>query len=135
MRQNSDPQKRGSPHNLRGAAFPRLARLTLLFPLVAGCQRDAARPAEPPTIVELRFDRFEPAELQVKVGTTVRWVSASSRFHTITPDAETQPGAWTGAPLSSTGQVFEHRFEVPGRFPYHCEPHLGEGMSGLIVVE
>lgn len=132
MRHNSVGHKRGNPPSSNGAALPRLLALLLL---AAGCQGDVAPPAEAPTVVELRFDRFEPAELTVGVGTTVRWVSASSRFHTITPDAETQPGAWTGAPISSAGQVFEHRFDVAGRFAYHCSPHRGEGMSGVIVVE
>jgi plastocyanin len=40
-----------------------------------------------------------------------------------------------GTPVSGIGEIFEHTFDVPGVYRYHCEPHLGDGMRGVIVVQ
>lgn len=75
---------------------------------------------------------FSPADLTIEAGTTVRWVNDAAIFHTITPDGHTE---WTRQEMSSAGQTFEHTFSSEGTFPYFCEPHQAEGMTGTITVE
>ena len=74
---------------------------------------------------------FSPADVTIEPGTTVRWVNNSDLFHTVTPDGHSE---WSHQDLAS-GATFEHTFETEGTFPYYCEPHLSQGMTGTITVE
>ncbi|HET6342871.1 MAG TPA: plastocyanin/azurin family copper-binding protein [Gemmatimonadota bacterium] len=77
--------------------------------------------------------RFDPAELTIAPGTTVRWVhQAGSLFHTVTPEGHDE---WQEAGRSSQGVVLEHTFQTAGEFPYFCEPHRSAGMVGSVSVE
>lgn len=71
-------------------------------------------------VVEIDIANFSFGgdEMRVPVGTTVRWVNRDPVGHTVTPD----DGDW-GSPLIGPGEVFEHTFSEPGRYPYHCIPH------------
>lgn len=75
---------------------------------------------------------FSPDSVSIAPGTTVRWVNATSMFHTITPDGHSE---WTSVDMTTDGQEFEHTFQTAGDYPYYCEPHLSSGMTGIIVVE
>ena len=75
---------------------------------------------------------FSPSEVTIPVGTVVRWINAAPIFHTITADGHNE---WARATLSDQGETFEHLFEVPGTYPYYCEVHLEQDMTGVIVVE
>jgi len=90
-------------------------------------------------VVEIRLttgDRFAPDDVSISPGTTVRWINDSNMLHTVTPDDPEQPGVWTATSTSSQGVVLEHTFTVEGEtYDYHCEPHLGVGMVGRIVVQ
>jgi plastocyanin len=91
--------------------------------------------------------RFEPADLMIKVGTTVKWVNTSGEDgprHTSTDDAEWEtpqtpavlpPGAekWR-TPFLQNGQSATHTFKVPGKYQYFCETHGPYGMVGTITV-
>lgn len=84
-------------------------------------------------IINLSGTSFSPANVQIAVGTTVRWV-AQDGAHTVTPDNPGQAGAWTSTALSA-GETFEHTFTVAGTYDYHCQPHQAVGMVGQIVVQ
>lgn len=98
-----------------------------------------ADPLNGADVVEIRLttgDRFAPDDVTISPGTTVRWINDSNMLHTVTPDDPEQPGVWTAASTSSQGVVLEHTFTVDGEtYDYHCEPHLGVGMVGRIVVQ
>src|SRR5712692_1381132 len=78
--------------------------------------------------------RFEPTDLTIKVGTTVKWVNTSGEDgprHTSTDDKEWEtpqtpailpPGAekWR-TPFLQNGQSATHTFTVPGKYQYFCE--------------
>lgn len=94
-------------------------------------------PGSPPRsdVVEVRLLaslRFQPANLIVPAGTTVRWVNTATIFHTVTPDGHTE---WRRFATSRTGESFEHTFGTSGTFNYFCEPHRSVGMVGSVVVE
>ncbi|MFC0680854.1 plastocyanin/azurin family copper-binding protein [Lysobacter korlensis] len=92
--------------------------------------------------------KFEPADLTVPVGTTVRWTNGEAISHTVTSGAwgevnedsglrgtQTADGMFDHAlaPMGSDGDTFEFTFDEPGEYQYYCEPHLG--MFGTITVE
>jgi plastocyanin len=79
---------------------------------------------------------FDPADVRVPVGTTVRWVNGDGSFHTVTStDSVTDRranGAYNGT-LGERGQVFTRRFDRAGTFSYFCQPH-SDFMFGTIRV-
>lgn len=86
-------------------------------------------------VVEVRLTSdltFSPAEVTIEPGMTVRWVNDADIFHTVTPDGHSE---WTNQEMSTAGETFEHTFSNEGSYPYYCEPHLSQGMTGTITVE
>jgi plastocyanin len=91
--------------------------------------------------------RFEPANLTIKVGTTIKWVNTSGEDgprHTSTNDPEWEtpqtpailpPGAmkWRSGFLRN-GESSTHTFTVLGKYQYFCETHGQYGMLGTITV-
>lgn len=75
---------------------------------------------------------FTPADLTIEPGTTVAWINDEAIFHTITPDGHSE---WTRREVSAEAETFRHTFETEGEFPYICEPHESQGMTGTITVE
>jgi plastocyanin len=61
---------------------------------------------------------FEPADLEVRVGSTVKWTNDGKKPHTVTSDK----GDWGSGELAS-GQTFTATFTKPGTFSYHCKLH------------
>lgn len=103
--------------------------------------------------VELGF-RFEPADLTVRVGDTIRWINRSGFPHNVAFDADSIPrgaetvinavmpadgklGPMIGGILREAGQTFEMDFvNVPlGRYPYFSVVQEAVGMAGSIIVE
>lgn len=72
---------------------------------------------------------FGPGEVSVSPGTTVRWTNDSSFRHTVTSDGS---GGILGSDELGAGSTFEHTFEEPGSFPYHCDIHYF--MEGTVTV-
>lgn len=61
---------------------------------------------------------FEPADLEVRVGTTVKWTNDGKKPHTVTSDK----GDWGSGELTG-GQTFTATFTKPGTFGYYCKLH------------
>lgn len=74
---------------------------------------------------------FNPSSLNIDAGTEVRWMNASAVLHTVTPDGHSE---WTRVELGDQGDIFVHAFTDPGTYEYFCEPHVGQGMTGTIIV-
>lgn len=94
-------------------------------------------PGDPTDVViTLTADaRFSPSDVTIDPGTRVRWTSATSELHTVTPDNAQQAGVWARATSAATGTVLTHTFNASGQtYTYHCEPHLSVGMTGTIRV-
>ena len=81
-----------------------------------------------PNVVRIRNYAFGPAELRVPRGTTVTWANCDNDTHTSTSDN----GVWDSGAMTPITK-YERRFDTPGTFPYHCNPH--PGMQARIVVE
>ena len=109
-------------------------------------------------VIQLRGNRFTPAEVTVRAGDSLRFVNHPGGLHTIefrkdvlTPAVRrlfeaAMPGREVYAklsdpPLSSPMLVRDdeaYEFAVPalppGRYEYFCEPHVGAGMKGTVIV-
>lgn len=95
--------------------------------------------------VQVADNRFEPATIEVEVGTTVTWTHSGSNPHTVTaadgswdsnPDCNGFADAGAGHCMTN-GQTFQHTFSEPGTYTYYCKLHGtadGQGMAGTIVV-
>ena len=78
-------------------------------------------------VVDIRNLAFDPAQLNVAPGTTVKFVNNDPEWHTATADNE----LFDTGPLEA-GESFEVYFEGAGTVTYHCELH--PDMKGSIVV-
>lgn len=73
--------------------------------------------------------KFMPAQLRIKVGTTVKWTNLEKRTsHSVLFSG---PGSFEGERLFP-GESWQHRFDKPGIFVYSCGPH--PEMKGQIEV-
>ena len=99
-------------------------------------EEQAATPAESAPTVKVNGHTFDPPEVRIKAGTTVKWTWVAGRHNVVSgssckPDGKFSSGTTTVGP----GSTFEQKFDTAGTFPYYCDPHCGMGMTGTIVVE
>jgi plastocyanin len=110
-----------------------------------------------PTVHEVRMvmegnaARFEPAQLTIRAGDRVRFVTVSGAPHNVAFDPARVPAAARGPlaagmpeqiqPLAgpllmeSDGSYTISFAGVPaGRYEFYCMPHVGMGMTGAITV-
>jgi plastocyanin len=107
----------------------------------AGTSADtAAAPSETPegqegkeagasTEVEMKNTAFDPADLTVKVGDTVKWENYDDFDHNVTADS----GADFKSDDFGKDGTFEWTATKPGEVAYECTLH--PGMTGTITVE
>lgn len=104
----------------------------------AGEDDDAAASGDAVEVVTVGPDgepRFDPEQVQVERGSTVRWEWASDG-HTVTALQSPSGTGWTGEQeQQDEGHTHEERFDVVGTYEYQCDTHADEGMVGSIVVE
>ena len=81
-----------------------------------------------PNITEVRISgfAFNPSNLTVSVGATVKWVNDDSAPHSITSEN------FKSGTLSN-GDSYEFRFATPGIYDYSCSIH--PSMKGTILVK
>ena len=73
--------------------------------------------------------KFNPAQLKIKAGTTVRWTNQEKRTsHSVLFSG---PDGFEGERVFP-GESWQHRFDKPGVFVYSCGPH--PEMKGQIEV-
>jgi plastocyanin len=77
--------------------------------------------------ISIRDNRFDPQNIDTKVGDTVEWTNAGTHTHTVTAD----DGAFDSGNLAPT-RTFTQKFEIAGVVHYHCEIH--DGMVGTVTV-
>jgi len=77
--------------------------------------------------VSINDNAFEPANLTIQPGQTVKWTNNGKHQHTVTSDK----GDWGSAELAP-GQTFTATFTKAGTFDYHCNLH--KDLKGTITV-
>ncbi len=83
-------------------------------------------------VVVAKEYRFEPEEVTVKVGDTVRWENHEKRqYHSVYFEELGDPQGDYLFP----GESRERTFDRAGTFPYICEPHVkSHNMKGVVLV-
>jgi plastocyanin len=97
--------------------------------------------------------RFEPANVTVKAGDGIKFTTVSGGPHNVAFDPATIPadvkgqldanmgsdkmGELSSALKTNPGESVTISFAniKPGKYPYHCTPHLAMGMKGEITVQ
>jgi plastocyanin len=69
----------------------------------------------------VKDNSYEPKSITIEPGDTVRWVlNGNERTHTVTA----RNGAFdSGAVFTSSGAVYERRFDTGGTWDYSCQAH------------
>lgn len=123
----------------------RVARIAA-YALVVVISSSQAGKADPAVVVRMT-DRhtFEPEEVRIRAGETVRWINSSALEHTVTADPMLAMIAGDvhlpqGAEPFHSGRLpprseYEHTFQTPGEYQYVCVPHEVVPMIGRVVVE
>lgn len=86
------------------------------------------------TEVGMSSQAFSPANIEIKVGTTVKWTNGSSVTHTVTSGTNGEHDDEFDSGNLAPGASFSHTFDEIGEFPYYCIPHLNAGMTGSVTV-
>jgi plastocyanin len=121
---------------------------------LSGCAAAGSTAGDDNYDVGMTAVAFRPPELTVTAGETVVWKNTSSRAHSVTAyetgipeeaeyfasggyeSEEAAREAWTDLEGAITsGESYEHTFEVPGTYQYFCIPHERGGMVGTVTVE
>ncbi len=121
-----------TPRPRRPGGFRTVIGIALLVVVVLGgtvaCGGDgqgaAVTPVAGVTEVTVRDNRFEPAAIEVPVGTTVTWRWAGNSQHNVVGDG-------FESEVQKSGE-FAHAFAEPGTYDYHCTLH--GSMRGAVVV-
>jgi plastocyanin len=105
-----------------------------------------ARANEPAVVIKM-LDvpaSFEPAEVTIGVGDTIRWENVGVSVHHAGSDPSTAIKASDVAnpdgakPFDSglikPGESFSYTFTKPGIYKYVCIAHEGSGMLGQVTV-
>ena len=87
---------------------------------------------------------FEPAEITIATGDTVRWRNRGLVEHSVVCDptkakdrrnASHPPAAQPfDSGLFADDATYEHTFTVPGTYRYFCQEHEAMGMVGTVIV-
>lgn len=84
---------------------------------------------------------FEPESVTIKAGESVTWVNNAGFPHNIVFDEDEIPSGENADKLShedylnAKGETVESTFKTAGTYTYNCEPHMGAGMSGKVIVQ
>lgn len=81
-----------------------------------------------PNEVFLQNYKFNPSELTVQTGTTVRFVNKDGVTHTVTE----KNNLFNSGDMRK-GDVFEYTFTNAGTYDLYCKYH--SGMTGKIIVQ
>jgi len=83
---------------------------------------------------EMADQSYDPNPVQVKSGHTVTWTNNDFQIHTVTSGTDSSDpnmGKEFDSSMLSQNQMFSHKFDTAGEFPYFCQLH--PTMVGKVV--
>ena len=89
--------------------------------MMGGYQQSPAQQGNPVTgVTQLNIQNFayQPANMQVRVGTTVTWTNQDNVPHSVT-----FKNGMKDSGLLYQGQSFSYTFNTPGAYQYYCTVH------------
>jgi plastocyanin len=81
--------------------------------------------------VDIPSISYDPENVTVKAGTTVKWTNSDDLPHTVTKTGG--PGGKFDSGNLDSGDTFELVLDVPGKVDYVCQIHPGQ--AGSVTVE
>jgi plastocyanin len=124
-----------------------LAAPVLILATAAWHSRDALSPRAGQVVIVREVEvsatayRFEPAEVTVLPGDTVRFFQTSNMPHNVqftkTPPGSKLGAAKVGPYLAAVNQTYDVVIDArfpSGQYRYMCTPHVSLGMKGTISV-
>jgi glucose/arabinose dehydrogenase/plastocyanin len=99
-----------------------------------GTPTPAATPTASALVIEVEMQNvsFIPDELEIEIGTTVRWTNQENLPHTVTSGTRDNPTTLFDSGNLGAGQSFTFTFNQAGSYNYFCSLH--PGMDGVVVV-
>jgi len=78
---------------------------------------------------------FAPNSLTINIGDTVTWNNTGG-YHNVNATQDTFPSnpESFGNSVSPSAWSFQWVFTMTGTYDYQCDPHVGIGMTGIIIV-
>lgn len=102
-----------------------------------GAENSGGSTGGPAVTINLAHLQFEPANVVVAIGDSVRWVNAEAVPHNVNGSKSLYTGNpddfFSGAPAVGPWQ-YDHQFLNPGLNNYRCDVHFGDGMVGTVSV-
>ena len=86
----------------------------------------SVQPTNKTSTITISNFSFNPAQLTIKVGTTVTWTNDDQPPHQIKSDS-------FNSGILNTGDSFSYKFNQPGTYSYSCAIH--PSMTGTIIVQ
>ena len=130
---------------ISGAANPELFGVLAAGSGEGGHETGADEPVEVGAEVAIPVGAFDPANadaaydplnITIPVGTTVRWTNLDGMSHTVTSGVSDGSAGVADGIFDSgflvEGDTFTYTFDTPGEFPYYCLPH--PWMTGTVTV-
>jgi len=79
---------------------------------------------------------FSPASVSIQPGDTVQWNWTDSGMgHSVSSGSNgIKNGLFDSGVVKSNTFIFSHTFTSAGTFPYFCQPHFDDGMTGMVTV-
>jgi len=77
-------------------------------------------------------EKFHPASMTVKAGSTVKFIDDDEHDHTVTSGTRESPDGLFDSGVLHPGSRIEFHFDTPGVYHYFCSLH--PGMAGTITV-
>jgi plastocyanin len=105
----------------------------------------AGAPAASATVTLTPDFKFDPAQVTIKAGQTVKWVNKGRAPQTVTADParakdKSHAAMPSGAKPFDSGVIngggsFSHTFDVAGSYSYFSMPQEQSGMLGTVIVQ
>lgn len=137
----------GRPRGFLSVALTLCGVLLLTGQAAVIAQDNQTTAADSPAAVVNMTDsfKFDPEKVTIEAGQSVKWVNEPSTvLHTVTADPDKARSSDSvrlpeGAETFDSGEmqagdVFTHKFKVPGRYKYFCIPHEQAGMIAEVEV-
>lgn len=94
--------------------------------MMGGSQPTSTRQGTPVTgvtQVTMQNSAYQPANIRVRVGTTVTWTNQDDVPHTVTFRNGMPGSSMMGSSMMTHGQSFSLTFRMPGTYTYYCTVH------------
>ncbi|KAI8869512.1 Cupredoxin [Ramicandelaber brevisporus] len=114
--------------------MPSKAQSLLLFAFAAAVV--PAVIARTVTVTGTPGSTFEPKEVRIQPGDSVKWIMKGPIPHDVVEGSgcEEKDGGFR-SPLINGGKEYVKTFGDSGRYEYFCTPHCDSGMTGTVIVE